>query len=98
MPNTILTHLGEDKKSSFSAQISPKAIDPELKYKNLLEDYKTKYAEKIKSMNEDFNWRLKEKEIGFETRLAEINEEYEFQLKEFKENILMYRKIAIITN
>ena len=41
-------------------------------------------------MKEDYNWRLKEKDIGWETRLAELNEEHDITVNQLKEIIIKY--------
>ena len=41
-------------------------------------------------MKDDYKWKLKEKEIGCETRLAELNEEHEIMMNQLKESIIKY--------
>lgn len=64
----------------------------ETNFTQIIEDYKEKYSEKFQKMTENFNFKLKEKDIGFETRLAEITEEYNLRMTEFYNKNIKYRK------
>lgn len=63
------------------------------KNKQIIEDYKNKYAEKLQQLTDSFNFKLKEKDIGFDTRLAEMTEEYELRMVDFRNRIRKYRKL-----
>lgn len=85
LPTSILSQFGDPyQQPTPEKEKARKSVDDQINYKRLLEDYKTKYAQKIQKMTDDHNWKLKEMEMGFETRLAEIKEEYANRITQFK--------------
>ena len=64
-----------NNQPTFSENNNWKTPDTkDIKYKQIIEDYKDKYDEKLQKITDYFNFKLKEKDIGFDTRLAEITE------------------------